>query len=131
MASGEGQVVFDATLQKVEDAHSEDPTLVLSEEQALARARHSPDKTLSICIAFAHDDRDNPRNWGKLRKWYITFFVSMLNVLTCVSSSILHNLADEKPAAGALGASRQEPPASPKSSMSPLKSPHSVSRCTC
>jgi hypothetical protein len=85
MASGGGQVGFDATLQKVEDAHSEDLTLVLSEEQALARARHSPEEALPICIAFAHDDRDNPRNWGKLRKWYITFFVSMLNVLTYVS----------------------------------------------
>jgi multidrug resistance protein len=85
MASGEGQVGFDATLQKAKDAHSEDLTLVLSEEQALARARHAPEEALPICIAFAHDDRDNPRNWGKLRKWYITFFVSMLNVLTYVS----------------------------------------------
>ncbi|GFF48771.1 uncharacterized transporter C794.04c [Aspergillus lentulus] len=83
MASGEGEVGLDATLQKVEDAHSEDLTLVLSEEQALARARHSPEEALPIRIAFANDDRDYPRNWGKLRKWYITFFVSMLNVLTC------------------------------------------------
>ncbi|KAF4158046.1 hypothetical protein CNMCM6936_003680 [Aspergillus lentulus] len=83
MASGEGQNGLDATLQKVEDAHSEDLTLVLSEEQALARARHSPEEALPIRIAFAHDDRDYPRNWGTLRKWYITFFVSMLNVLTC------------------------------------------------
>ncbi|EAW19342.1 uncharacterized protein NFIA_093040 [Aspergillus fischeri NRRL 181] len=83
MASGEGQVGFNATPGKIEDAHSEDLTLVLSEEQALARARHAPGDALPICIAFAHDDRDNPRNWGKLRKWYITLFVSMLNVLTC------------------------------------------------
>jgi hypothetical protein len=81
MAS-EGQVGFDATDRKVEEAHSEDLKLVLSEEQALARARHAPEEALPICIRFAHDDRDNPRNWGKLRKWYITFFVSMLNVLT-------------------------------------------------
>ncbi|KAI9368963.1 polyamine transporter [Aspergillus egyptiacus] len=57
--------------------------LVVSGEEALALARNSPNEALPLRITFGHGDRDNPRCWGYWRKWYITCFVSMLNVITC------------------------------------------------
>ena len=66
------------------DERAENAPLVASEEQALALARASPDKALPIWLTFSADDRDNPRNFGKWRKWYITVMVSFLNVVTYV-----------------------------------------------
>lgn len=37
------------------------------------------EESILIC-----DVQDNPRNWSKGRKWYITCLVCMSNVLTCV-----------------------------------------------
>jgi hypothetical protein len=71
-------------VEKVTDSCRENSALVLSEEQALAKARSSPDDALPIVIAYGVDDVDNPRNWPKWRKWYITIVVSMLNVFTYV-----------------------------------------------
>lgn len=71
--------------EKVSSNHDNGAPLVLSGEQALAKARARPDEALPIFITYAHDDRDNPRNWPKWRKWYITCFVSMLNVVTYVA----------------------------------------------
>ncbi|KAL4924249.1 MFS transporter [Aspergillus undulatus] len=65
----------------VKEEYSDAP-LVVSEEEALARARNSPAEALSLCVTFVPEDRDNPRCWGYWRKWYITCFVSMLNVVT-------------------------------------------------
>ena len=59
--------------------------LWLSEDEAYARAKSHPDETREIFITFSPNDRDNPRNWSKARKWYITCFASSLNVMTCVS----------------------------------------------
>lgn len=73
--------------EKVSDSCRENSVLVLSEEQAIATARSKPNDALPILIRYAVDDRDNPRNWPKWRKWYITCLVSMLNVFTCVSPS--------------------------------------------
>jgi hypothetical protein len=58
--------------------------LALSETEALAYARNQPKEQLPIYLTLAPNDRDNPRNWPKWRKWYITVFVSTLNVLTCL-----------------------------------------------
>lgn len=59
--------------------------VLVSEKEALARARNSPGHALPLHIIFAPGDRDNPRCWGFWRKCWITCFVSMLNVVTSVS----------------------------------------------
>lgn len=71
-------------VEKVTDSRRENSSLLLSEEQALAKARSSPSDALPILVAYGPDDSDNPRNWPKWRKWYITIVVSMLNVFTYV-----------------------------------------------
>ena len=72
-------------LEKVSDTFRESSILLLSDEQALAKARSCPNDALPIVITYTPDDRDNPRNWPKWRKWYISCVVSMLNVFTYVS----------------------------------------------
>lgn len=66
----------------------------LSEEEALQHARENPNDEAPVYLTYSFNDGDNPRNWPKWKKWYITCFVSMLNVLTyvgpfpkCASSS--------------------------------------------
>lgn len=59
-----------------------DDKIWCSEEEALARARSQPDDTVPIYIGFGENDPSNPRNWSMTKKWYITCFASMLNVLT-------------------------------------------------
>ncbi|KAF1989720.1 polyamine transporter [Aulographum hederae CBS 113979] len=54
-----------------------------TEEDALARAKACPNEALDIRLVYAPNDHDNPRNWPKLRRWYISIFVSWLNILTC------------------------------------------------
>jgi hypothetical protein len=79
--------------EKVSDSCRENSMLVLSEEQAIAKARSNSDDALPILITYAIDDHDNPRNWPKWRKWYITCIVSMLNVFTYVlSAASLHGI---------------------------------------
>jgi len=64
-------------------AHPE-KKLVLTESEAIARARLYPGDRSPVYLTFSKHDRDFPRNWSLARKWYITCFVSMLNVLTCL-----------------------------------------------
>ncbi|KAL2840900.1 polyamine transporter [Aspergillus pseudoustus] len=71
---------------EISDQQRDHLSLVVSEDEALARARSSPDEALPLRITFGPGDRDNPRCWGYWRKWYITCFVSMLNVITCWSA---------------------------------------------
>lgn len=71
------------------DEQAENSPLIASEEEALAIARASPSKALPIRLTFSSDDTDNPRNFGKLRKYYVTFIVSFLNVVTYVSLFLL------------------------------------------
>lgn len=59
----------------------------LSEEEALQHARENPDDEAPVYLTYSFNDGDNPRNWPKWKKWYITCFVSMLNVLTYVASN--------------------------------------------
>jgi multidrug resistance protein len=66
-----------------EQADTASSRLTLSETEALAYARTHPTDQLPVYLTFVPDDQDNPRNWPKWRKRYITIFVSMLNVLTC------------------------------------------------
>lgn len=61
----------------------------LSEEEALQHAREHPDDEQPVYLTYSFNDRDNPRNWPRWRKWYITCFVSMLNVLTYVALSMI------------------------------------------
>lgn len=56
----------------------------LSEEEALQHARENPNDKAPVYLTYSFNDRDNPRNWPRWKKWYITCFVSMLNVLTYV-----------------------------------------------
>ncbi|KAJ5919503.1 hypothetical protein N7454_009338 [Penicillium verhagenii] len=71
-------------VEKVSDKFQEDSHLILTEEEAFAKARASPNDAFPILLTYAIDDHDNPRNWPKWRKWYISIFVSMLNVFTYV-----------------------------------------------
>jgi len=64
---------------EVEDVHAR---LWLSEEEAYLEAKTHPDQTREIFITFSPADKDNPRNWSRVRKWYITWFASCLNVAT-------------------------------------------------
>lgn len=66
------------------ESFRETSSLMLSEEEALTKARSSPDDAFPIIVTYALKDPDNPRNWPKLKKWYITCLVSMLNVFTYV-----------------------------------------------
>lgn len=65
-----------------------DSKILLSEDQVLNRARELPDSSEPVYLTFSVDDKDVPRNWPKWKKWYITCFVSMLNVLTCVLQAL-------------------------------------------
>jgi multidrug resistance protein len=60
------------------------PGEILNEEEALARARTQPASSTPIWITFAKHDPSNPRQWPKWKKWYITCFVSFLNIITCL-----------------------------------------------
>lgn len=77
--SGEHQDV-----ENVSDSFRENPNLLVSEEEALVKARSNPNDALPLIITYGPQDPDNPRNWPKWRKWYITIVVSMLNVFTYV-----------------------------------------------
>lgn len=125
----ESHGVPDAALeQKVSNAYRENLPLVVSEEEALTHARARPNEPLPLLLTFGDGDRDNPRCWAKLRKWYITLFVSMLNVLTYVLFSDLSRLwTDGDSDAGVPGVFRPEPLPSPRNSVSRPKSP----RCVC
>jgi len=59
-----------------------DGRVVLTEEEAYARGRAQPGDSRAMYVVFAPDDKDNPRNWNKGKKWYITCFASFLNVMT-------------------------------------------------
>jgi len=81
---------------EIEDVNSR---LWLSEDEAYHEAKTHPEGTREIFITFSHDDKDNPRNYSKAKKWYITCFASSLNVLTCLCaggySSGVEQLVDE------------------------------------
>lgn len=59
-----------------------DGRLIAAEDEAYERARKEPQDNRPIYVIFSPTDRDNPRNWSKAKKWYITCFASLLNVLT-------------------------------------------------
>lgn len=117
-------------VEKFTDSFRETSSLVLSEDQALAKARSSPNDALPIVITYGLNDRDNPRNWPKWKKWYITILVSFLNVITYVeiispSASTSSNERNTEP--GAPEESRLEQLESRKSLEFQLKLPH----CAC
>lgn len=74
------------SIHHVADANSQasatNGRIFLSQEQALERARRCQDEDVPIYLAYATHDKDNPRNWPRWKKWYITCFVSILNILT-------------------------------------------------
>lgn len=78
--SGDSSVLNSQSPARIENVHDR---LWLDEDETLLRARNNPEKDQAIYVNFGPDDRDNPRNWGKAKKWYITCFVSSLNVITC------------------------------------------------
>lgn len=70
--------------------------IFLSEERALARARQSPDRDRHVYIAFGLHDKKNSRNWARWKKWYITCFVSLVNIprsdtCTCLANVLSHS----------------------------------------
>ena len=58
--------------------------LLLNEDEALAKARTERAFTVPIFVTFHEHDPENPRNFPKWKKWYITCFVSGLNVVSCL-----------------------------------------------
>lgn len=87
---------LDVTLEhKMSDSYREDLSQVVSEEEALARARRAPEEALPLCIVFGPGDPDNPRCWARWRKWYITCVVSMLNVVTCLCAGSISSGATQ------------------------------------
>lgn len=58
--------------------------LYLSEEDLLSHARKYPHSQTKLYLKYSPYDKENPRNWSPLKKWYITCLVCMSNVLTCV-----------------------------------------------
>jgi hypothetical protein len=55
--------------------------LSLSAEQTLQHARTFPQDKTPLYICFGQNDKDNPRNFPKWKKWYISAFVAWLNFL--------------------------------------------------
>lgn len=55
--------------------------LYLSDQEAYRRALSKPDDREPVYIVYAPNDTSYPRNWSKLRKWYITFIVTAGNVI--------------------------------------------------
>lgn len=72
----------EATSSAVPHSSQGEGRLLLTEEQALERARKNPNESEPIYLTFSWHDKDNPRNWPKWKKWYITCFASALNILT-------------------------------------------------
>lgn len=71
------------TAEKVETVRKENNgRLILSEEEALAWCRGHPQDKESIYIVWSRDDKENPRNWGHARKYYVSVFASLLNTVT-------------------------------------------------
>lgn len=56
--------------------------LVMTEAEALDRARRFPEDVEPIYLCYSVSDRDNPRNWGKAKRWGVTCLVCWFNVLT-------------------------------------------------
>lgn len=71
------------------DDIEKDHKLVLTDDEALERARRNPQDTTPIYIVYSDNDKDNPRNWPKWKRWYITLFVNSLNILTCWSAGAI------------------------------------------
>ncbi|KAF2140952.1 uncharacterized protein K452DRAFT_229687 [Aplosporella prunicola CBS 121167] len=57
---------------------------MLPEEKILDYAKTHPNDPEPFYVTYAINDKDNPRNWPNWKRWYITCFVSLLNVLTCL-----------------------------------------------
>lgn len=72
----------DAKVESPSRQFSEVQQRTFFESEILDYVRARPDDATPVYLTFSPTDKDNPRNWNKLRKWYITCFVSMLNVLT-------------------------------------------------
>lgn len=60
---------------------SGDGKLYLSDQDAYRRALSKSDDQEPMYIVYAPNDASHPRNWSKLRKWYITFIVTAGNII--------------------------------------------------
>ena len=58
--------------------------LLLNEDEALAKVRTERALTAPIFVTFNAHDPENPRDFPRWKKWYITCFVSGLNVISCL-----------------------------------------------
>lgn len=73
---------FQQTERKFSTAEFVDGKLFLCADEAYERAITNPQDTRPVYIIYGPNDKANPRNWGKARKWYITVLVSLANVFT-------------------------------------------------
>lgn len=69
--------------------------LLLNEDEALTKARSGSTPDIPIYVTFAKDDPENPRNFPRFKKWYITCFASWLNVITCLCAGGYSSAADD------------------------------------
>ncbi|KAI0475657.1 major facilitator superfamily domain-containing protein [Xylariaceae sp. FL0804] len=77
------------------DDEQKGPRIFLDEDRAWTQARKSPQTALPVYLIFPSDDKDNPRNWPKWKRWYICCFANWLNVLTCWSAGSISSGAGE------------------------------------
>jgi hypothetical protein len=68
--------------------------LLLNEDEAFALIRSGRAPAAPIFVTFSKHDPENPRNFPKLKKWYITCFASFLNVITCLCAGGYSSAAD-------------------------------------
>lgn len=91
-AEREDPALVEKKIESEHSSHSGSPSRVekadgktyITEEDAFTRARSDPTEQRLLYIIFSPNDRANPRNWPKWKKWYITCFASLLNILTCL-----------------------------------------------
>lgn len=66
-----GSNTLPATEQDMEKTASEDKKITLAEDAALTHARTFTKDRTPLHISFGPDDKDNPRNFSRARKWYM------------------------------------------------------------
>ncbi|CAN8103430.1 unnamed protein product [Discula destructiva] len=89
----ENQVGAPVTLENV--AVHDEGKLVLTEADALERARRLTEDDEPIYLCYSVDDADNPRNWSTTRKWYVTCLVCWFNVLTCFCAGGISSASED------------------------------------
>lgn len=73
----------------IEKTASGDNRITLPEDAAFEHSRTFPEDRTQLRLCFSANDPDNPRNWSRAKKWYITLFVCWMNFLYSINISDL------------------------------------------